>query len=186
MKDPLEQAASLLLSAIGEDMSRPGLERTPARFAKAMREITAGYSRTVAQVVGDGVFPSATSEPVIVARMKYYSLCEHHLMPFYGECSVAYIPNRRIIGLSKIPKLVDLFAQRLQVQEHLTSQIGQALDDAISPLGTACLITGTHLCSVMRNLKDYDAPMITTYRSGAYKNDNAMFESFQRIALRER
>jgi GTP cyclohydrolase I len=117
--------------------------------------------------------------------MKFYSLCEHHLLPFFGECSIAYVPAGRILGLSKIPKIVDLFAQRLQVQEQLTTQIGSAIAEAVAPLGVACLLSGTHLCTVMRNLKDYDAPMITTYRSGVYKTDEALFETFRRISFKQ-
>ncbi len=185
MTDPLEQAASLLLASIGEDATREGLQRTPARFAKALREITSGYSATVASVVGQGIFSSDTTEPVIVARMKFYSLCEHHLLPFYGQVSVAYVPHGRIIGLSKIPKIVGLFAKRLQVQEQLTAQIGKAIDDSVAPLGAACLMSGNHLCSVMRNIGDHDAPMITTYRSGSYKTNDALFETFRRIAMHD-
>jgi GTP cyclohydrolase I len=117
--------------------------------------------------------------------MQFYSVCEHHLLPFYGQCSVAYVPNGRIIGLSKIPKIVELFAQRLQVQEHLTRQIGAALDEAVSPKGTAVIMSAIHLCSVMRNYQDYDAPMVTVYRSGLYRTDTDFFESFRKLARHE-
>jgi GTP cyclohydrolase I len=117
--------------------------------------------------------------------MKFYSICEHHLLPFYGRCSVAYVPNGKIIGLSKIPRIVEIFSQRFQVQEHLTQQIGDAIEAAIAPAGIAVVMHATHLCSVMRNLQDHDAPMITSYRRGVYRDDHALFESFKRTALCE-
>ena len=183
MKDPLEQVALTLLKELGEDSTREGLIKTPQRFAKAMRELTSGYARTPRDVIGDGVFSSESSDAVIVARMKFYSICEHHLLPFFGECSVAYVPRGKIIGLSKIPRIVDVFSQRFQVQEHLTQQIGDAIEEAVMPAGVAVLMRATHLCSVMRNLQDHDAPMITMYRRGLYRDDNALFESFRRTAL---
>jgi GTP cyclohydrolase I len=185
MKDPLEHVALTLLKELGEDPTREGLLKTPQRFAKAMRELTSGYARTPRDVIGEGVFSSESSDPVIVARMKFYSICEHHLLPFFGKCSVAYVPRGKIIGLSKIPRVVDIFSQRFQVQEHLTQQIGDAIEDSISPAGVAVVMSATHLCSVMRNLQDHDAPMITGYRRGVYRDDNALFESFKRTALSE-
>jgi GTP cyclohydrolase I len=185
MKDPLEQIGAIIIKAVGEDPNREGLVRTPERFAKALRDITAGYQSTPEEVIGGGVFSSESIDPVVVARMKLYSVCEHHLLPFFGECSVAYVPKGKIIGLSKIPRIVDLYAKRLQVQEHLTEQIGAAIEQAIKPAGIAVMISATHLCSVMRNLQDHDAPMVTTYRRGVYRDNDALFESFQRIAAHE-
>jgi GTP cyclohydrolase I len=185
MSQPLEQAARLIIREVGDDLERAGLERTPQRFAKAFRQITSGYSRSVQEVVGDGVFPSDCQDPVIVSQMRFYSVCEHHLLPFHGQCSIAYVPDGRILGLSKIPKIVELFAQRLQVQEHLVRQIGAALDESVSPKGVAVIMTAIHLCSVMRNHQDYDAPMVTMYRSGIYRTDDALFESFRKFARHE-
>ncbi len=185
MRDQLENAALMVLKELGEDPTREGLLKTPQRFAKAMRQLTSGYARTPRDVIGDGVFSSTGTDPVIVARMKFYSICEHHLLPFFGQCSVAYVPRGKIIGLSKIPRIVDVFSQRFQVQEHLTQQIGDAIEDVIAPAGVAVLMTATHLCSVMRNLQDHDAPMITMYRRGVYRDDTALFESFRKIALGE-
>jgi GTP cyclohydrolase I len=183
MKDPLEQVALTLLQELGEDPSREGLVKTPQRFAKAMREVTSGYTRTVREVVGDGVFSSDSIDPVMVACMQFYSICEHHLLPFFGQCSVAYVPRGKIIGLSKIPKIVDLFSQRFQVQEHLTQQIGGAIEEAVAPAGVAVVMSATHLCSVMRHLQDHDASMITVYRRGVYRDNEALFESFRRTVL---
>ena len=174
MKDALEQIGEIIIKAVGEDPEREGLVKTPQRFAKALRDITAGYQGTPERIIGDGVFSSESIDPVVVARMKLYSIC--------GECSVAYIPAGKIIGLSKIPRIVDLYAKRLQVQENLTEQIGWAIEQAIKPAGIAVMISATHLCSVMRNLQDYDAPMITTYRRGVYRENESLFESFQRLA----
>lgn len=185
MSEPLERAARLMIGEAGDDLGRVGLERTPQRFAKAFRQITSGYSRSLREVVGDGVFPSECQDPVVVSRMRFYSVCEHHLLPFHGQCSIAYVPDGRILGLSKIPKIVELFAQRLQVQEHLTGQIGAALDESVFPKGAAVIMSAIHLCSVMRNHQDYDAPMVTMYRSGVYRTDDALFDLFRKFARHE-
>ena len=134
-------------------------------------------------VIGDALFSTESTDPIMVLRMKFFSVCEHHLLPFFGECSIAYIPNGKILGLSKIPKLVDLFAQRLQVQEDLTHQIGTALQEAIKPKGIAVLMSATHLCAVMRNLQDYDSPMITSFRRGLYKDSPELYNEFSKAAL---
>lgn len=178
MKDPLEKVGSIIIKAIGEDPTREGLVKTPQRFAGALRTILSGYERTPEDVVGEGIFSSESTDPIMVLRMKFFSICEHHLLPFFGQCSIAYVPNGAIIGLSKIPKLVDMFAARLQVQENFTHQIGSALESAIKPKGIAVIVSATHLCAVMRNLQDYDSPMITSYRRGEYQSSNNLFESF--------
>jgi GTP cyclohydrolase I len=182
MKDPLEKVGSIIIKAIGEDPQREGLVKTPQRFAGALRTILSGYERTPEDVVGEGIFASESTDPIMVLRMKFFSVCEHHLLPFFGQCSIAYVPDGKIIGLSKIPKLVDLFAARLQVQENFTHQIGSALESAIKPKGIAIMISATHLCAVMRNLQDYDSPMITSYRRGEYQSSNDLFESFCKAA----
>lgn len=181
MKDTLEQIGEIIIKAVGENPEREGLVKTPQRFAKALRDITSGYQSTPEEVIGEGVFSSDSIDPVVVARMKLYSVCEHHLLPFFGECSIAYVPAGKIVGLSKIPRIVDLYAKRFQVQENLTGQIGSAIEQAIKPAGIAVIVSATHLCSVMRNLQDYDAPMITSYRRGVYRDNEALFESFQRL-----
>jgi GTP cyclohydrolase I len=180
MTDKLEQAARCIIEEVGEDPSREGLVRTPARFAKAWREITSGYHQSARDVVGDGVFSAESDDVVIVAHMKFFSTCEHHLLPFFGECSVAYLPDKKIIGLSKIPRLVHMYSQRLQVQERLTKQIGEAIADVIAPLGVAVFIKATHMCSVMRDIQDHDAPMISAHTMGLYREDEARLEFFRR------
>ncbi len=180
MTDRLELAARYIIDEIGEDVEREGLVRTPSRFAKAWREITSGYDRTVSQIVGDGVFSAESDDVVIVSHMKFFSTCEHHLLPFFGECSVAYLPGSKIIGLSKIPKLLQMYAQRLQVQERLTREIGEAVEQVIAPRGVAVLVKATHLCSVMRDIQDHDAPMISAYTSGLYREEPERMEFFRR------
>ena len=183
MKDPLEKVGHIIIKAIGEDPKREGLVKTPERFAGALRTILSGYERDTSDVIGDALFSTESTDPIMVLRMKFFSVCEHHLLPFFGECSIAYIPNGKILGLSKIPKLVDLFAQRLQVQEDLTHQIGSALQEAIKPKGIAVLMIATQLCAVMRNLQDYDSPMITSFRRGLYKDSPELYDEFSKAAL---
>ena len=180
MTDKLELAAQYIIEQIGELPDREGLVRTPARFAKAWREITSGYHKTIAEVVGDGVFSAEGDDVVMVTHMNFFSVCEHHLLPFFGECSVAYIPDEKIIGLSKIPKLVHLYSQRLQVQERLTRQVGEAIEEVIAPRGVAVLVKATHLCSVMRDIQDHDAPMISAHTSGLYSEDPTRMDFFRR------
>ena len=135
-----------LLERIGEDPLREGLARTPDRVERSWGDLTAGYSQTVEEVVGHGVFEEDASEMVLVKDIEFYSLCEHHLLPFYGRCHVAYIPDGKIIGLSKIPRIVDVFARRLQVQEHMTKQIAEAIQDVLKPKGVGVVAHGHHLC----------------------------------------
>lgn len=180
MTDRLELAARYIIEEIGEQSEREGLARTPARFAKAWREITSGYQKTVSEIVGGGVFSAESDDVVIVAHMRFFSTCEHHLLPFFGECSVAYVPDKKIIGLSKIPKLLQMYSQRLQVQERLTREIGEAIEQVIAPRGVAVLIKATHLCSVMRDIQDHDAPMISAHTSGLYREDVARMDFFRR------
>jgi len=180
MTDRLELAAHYIIEEIGERSEREGLIRTPARFARAWRKITSGYQNTVSEIVGDGVFSAESDDVVMVAHMKFFSTCEHHLLPFFGECSVAYVPDKKIIGLSKIPKLLQMYSQRLQVQERLTREIGAAIEEAIAPRGVAVLIKATHMCSVMRDIQDHDAPMISAYTSGLYRTDPAQMDFFRR------
>jgi GTP cyclohydrolase I len=153
-KQRLAIAGQLIIgSAKSENPLREGLQRTPDRFAKAMGFLLSGYETTPEQVVGEGLFTSDNSGVVSVNNVEFYSLCEHHMLPFWGEVSVAYYPTGKIIGLSKIPRLVDLFARRLQVQEHLTSQIAQALNELLQPRAVAVRISGKHLCMMMRGVE---------------------------------
>lgn len=157
-----------ILRHIGEDLNREGLKDTPKRAAKAFLEITQGYNLNLTEIINGAIFKSYLSEMVIVKDIELYSLCEHHLLPFIGKCHVAYIPNGQIIGLSKIPRIVDMFAKRLQVQEHLTKQIGDSLMKAIDAKGVGVIIEAQHLCMMMRGVKKQNATMKTSYMVGSF------------------
>jgi GTP cyclohydrolase I len=168
---PIAPLISQLLAAVGEDPTREGLVKTPQRFESAMRFMTRGYHQSVTDVVGDAVFTSETDEMVIVKDIELYSLCEHHLLPFFGKCHVAYLPNGKVIGLSKIPRIVDVFARRLQIQETLTQQIATALSDHLRPKGVAVVIEADHLCVKMRGVEKQNSIMITSSMLGIFRAD---------------
>jgi GTP cyclohydrolase I len=161
-----------LLREIGENPSREGLRDTPKRVEKALRFLTGGYTADVDEVINNALFTVDYNEMVIVKDIDFYSLCEHHLLPFFGKCHVAYIPSKKVIGLSKIPRLVDVFARRLQVQERLTHQIAEVIRDKIEPLGVAVVMEGTHLCMAMRGVEKQNSFAVTSAMLGAFR-DNA-------------
>ena len=167
MQDLIQQ----LLIEIGEDPNREGLLRTPLRVEKALKFLTSGYNANIDDVLNNALFTVDYSEMVIVKDIDFYSLCEHHLLPFFGKCHVAYIPQRHVIGLSKIPRLVDVFARRLQVQERLTNQIASTIQDAIDPLGVAVVMEGTHLCMAMRGVEKQNSVAVTSAMLGAFRED---------------
>ncbi|MBU6375791.1 MAG: GTP cyclohydrolase I FolE [Bdellovibrionales bacterium] len=160
-----------ILEELGEDPSREGLSRTPERYAKAMRYLTSGYGIDPASVVGKGLFHQEQSEIVIVRDIELFSLCEHHLLPFYGKAHVAYLPKGRIIGLSKIPRIVDVFARRLQVQERLTTQVSNSLMDILKPHGVAVIMECFHLCMMMRGVEKQSSYTITSSMLGSFKTN---------------
>jgi GTP cyclohydrolase IA len=157
-----------LLIELGEDPSREGLQQTPRRVDKAMRFLTSGYQTDVDTVLNGALFSVDYNEMVIVRDIDFYSLCEHHLLPFFGRCHIAYIPNGRVIGLSKIPRLVDMFARRLQLQERMTSQIAETIRQKISPLGVAVVCEATHLCMAMRGVEKQNSYTVTSAMLGAF------------------
>jgi len=159
------------LELLGEDPAREGLARTPLRVEKSFHELTAGYAQTVTEVVGQGVFEEECSEMVLVRDIEFYSLCEHHMLPFYGRMHVAYIPDGRIIGLSKIPRIVDVFARRLQVQERLTAQVAEALQDVLEPKGVGVVAYAHHLCMMMRGVQKQNSSAMTSCLLGGFRND---------------
>jgi GTP cyclohydrolase I len=161
-----------LLHEIGEDPSRQGLQRTPGRVARSFDFLTQGYQLDPQKILNDAVFEESYNEMLIVKDIDFYSLCEHHLLPFFGKCHVAYIPNTRVIGLSKIPRLVDVFSRRLQVQERLTNQIAQTIDEKIQPLGVAVVMEATHLCMAMRGVEKQRSVAVTSAMLGAFRNSS--------------
>jgi GTP cyclohydrolase IA len=168
----IEEAVRAILENIGEDPAREGLLRTPSRVAKMYAELTAGYHVDPQALINDAVFSVDYDEMVMVKDIEFSSLCEHHMLPFMGRVHVAYIPNGKVIGLSKIPRIVEMFARRLQVQERLTVQIADFIDAALHPLGVAVVAEGVHLCSVMRGVKKANAKMITSAMRGVFRSDS--------------
>ena len=168
----IEAAVAAILREIGEDPRREGLQRTPARVARMYDELTAGYKVDSQTLINGAVFQVDYDEMVIVRDIDFYSLCEHHMLPFYGRAHVAYIPNGRVIGLSKIPRIVEMFARRLQVQERLTVEIADFLNTAIEPRGVAVVAEAVHMCSVMRGVRKENASMITSAMRGVFRNSS--------------
>jgi len=174
----VERLVTELLLALGEDPSRQGLRRTPERVARMYSELLAGYRSDPAAVVNGAVFDISYDEMVIVRDIEFYSLCEHHLLPFMGRAHVAYLPSGRVIGLSKIPRIVDLYARRLQVQERLTRQIADFLNEVLQPRGVAVVVEALHLCTMMRGVKKHDARMTTSAMHGAFRSSLATRQEF--------
>ena len=168
----MEALIRQLLVSFGEDPDREGLVKTPERVARAMSFLTSGYSANIDDILNGALFSVDYSEMVIVRDIDYYSLCEHHLLPFFGKCHVAYIPNGRVIGLSKIPRLVNVFARRLQLQERMTAQIADTIQQKIAPLGVAVVCEGTHLCMSMRGVEKQNSTAVTSAMLGGFR-DNA-------------
>jgi GTP cyclohydrolase I len=168
----MQETIRRLLTELGEDPQREGLVRTPLRVEKALKFLTSGYSADIDTVLNDALFTVDYSEMVIVKDIDFYSLCEHHLLPFFGKCHVAYLPNRRVIGLSKIPRIVDMFARRLQIQERMTNQIAETILQKIEPAGVAVVCEGTHLCMSMRGVEKQNSFAVTSSMLGIFR-DNA-------------
>jgi GTP cyclohydrolase I len=160
-----------LLAELGEDPSREGLRDTPKRVEKSLRFLTSGYSADVDSVLNNALFTVDYNEMVIVKDIDFYSLCEHHLLPFFGKCHVAYLPQGRVLGLSKIPRLVDIFARRLQIQERLTSQIADTLLDKVQPMGVAVVMEASHLCMSMRGVEKQNSVAVTSAMLGVFRED---------------
>jgi GTP cyclohydrolase IA len=170
-----------MLLALGEDPERGGLLRTPERVERSMSFLTQGYGMSVEDAIGEGVFDEDHHNMVLVKDIEMYSLCEHHLLPFYGKVHIAYIPNGRILGLSKLPRVVDVFARRLQVQERLTEQIATALMDVLKPEGVGVVVEAAHLCMMMRGVEKQNSKTITSAMKGAFMDDLGTREEFLRL-----
>ncbi|UCH61556.1 MAG: GTP cyclohydrolase I FolE [Anaerolineales bacterium] len=176
--DSIKDAVIQLLQAIGEDPDREGLIRTPERVSRMYAELLDGYRMDPIEIVNDALFEVMYDEMVLVRDIEFYSLCEHHMLPFFGRAHVAYLPKGRVLGLSKIPRLVDMFAHRLQVQERMTRQIAEFLDELLHPAGVAVVVEGLHLCTAMRGVKKHDARMTTSAMLGYFRKNIATRQEF--------
>jgi GTP cyclohydrolase I len=177
-QESIRQAIRNLLTAVGENPEREGLRRTPDRVARMYGELLEGYRQDPNELVNDALFEVKYDEMVLVHDIEFYSLCEHHMLPFLGRAHVAYLPRNKVLGLSKIPRIVDMFARRLQVQERMTRQIAECIDELLNPLGVAVVIEGLHLCATMRGVKKHDARMTTSAMLGAFRKSLATREEF--------
>jgi GTP cyclohydrolase I len=180
-KEKIEGLITQTLELIGEDPSREGLVKTPHRVAKAYEYIFGGYDKDPKEALNDALFESTSSEMVVVRDIEFYSMCEHHILPFFGRVNVAYIPNGKVVGLSKIPRVVDIFARRLQIQEKLTEQIADALMEAINPKGVGVVISARHMCMEMRGVEKMHASTTTSALRGLFMKDAKTREEFYSI-----
>lgn len=180
----MADAYSQILAAIGEDPSRDGLRGTPKRASEAISYLTKGYHENPLDVIGNAVFESEMDEMVIVKDIELYSMCEHHLLPFFGKCHVAYLPDGKVVGLSKIARVVDVFARRLQIQENLTRQIAQAIWDAVGAKGVGVVIEAQHLCMIMRGVEKQNSVMTTSTMLGLFRNNHSTRMEFLNLIHR--
>jgi len=177
-EEAIRTSVTNLLMAVGENPEREGLQKTPDRVARMYGELLAGYREDPVALVNDALFEVSYDEMVIVRDIEFYSLCEHHMLPFMGRAHVAYIPNGKVIGLSKIPRVVDMFARRLQVQERMTRQVADFIDELLNPKGVAVVMEALHLCSMMRGVRKQDVRMTTSTMLGSFKTDQAVRMEF--------
>ena len=174
----IKDLTTKLLSEIGENPNREGLKKTPERVEKAWKFLTQGYEQDIHSVVNGALFEEKYDEMVSIKQIEYFSLCEHHLLPFFGKIHIAYIPNGKIVGLSKIPRIVEMFSRRLQVQERMTQQIAATLDDILSPKGVAVVIEGRHMCMQMRGVENKNSFTTTSYMMGIFREDSKTRKEF--------
>lgn len=182
-RSTIEDAVRLILRNVGEDPDRDGLLRTPHRVAKMYDELLEGYQQDVETIINGAMFEVeyGEGEMVVVANIDYNSMCEHHMLPFTGKVHVAYIPRKKVVGLSKIPRIVDMFARRLQVQERLTNEIADALNDHLDPVGVMVVIEGQHSCAALRGVKKHDVNMVTTAKRGEFRTNRDLRDEFYRM-----
>jgi GTP cyclohydrolase I len=166
----IEKLVEQLLKELGEDPNREGLQKTPERVAKALEYLTSGYDKKVEEVLNDALFVEEYDEMVVVKDIDFASMCEHHLLPFIGKAHIAYMPHKKIVGLSKIPRLVEMFSRRLQVQERLTTQVANTLNDALQPRGVAVVVEAVHLCMLMRGVETQNSKAVTSAMLGAFRD----------------
>jgi GTP cyclohydrolase I len=177
-KESIADSVRKILVEIGEDPNRDGLRRTPERFEKAFRFLTSGYQQDPEKLLNGAMFSVCYDQMVLVKDIEFYSLCEHHLLPFFGKCHVAYIPDKKVVGLSKIPRLVNMFARRLQIQERLTNQIANSIQQKTAPLGVGVVIEGRHLCMAMRGVEKESSQTVTSAMLGSFKDNPKTREEF--------
>jgi GTP cyclohydrolase I len=167
----MEGAVETILTEVGEDPNRQGLKNTPFRVAKMYREITRGYKGDPKKIINNAIFDVKYDEMVVVANIEYYSMCEHHLLPFFGTVHVGYVPRGKVVGLSKIPRLVEMYARRFQIQEQMTQQIADVLNESLNPDGVGVIVEGRHMCMMMRGVQKDQAKMVTSAMIGSFKDD---------------
>jgi GTP cyclohydrolase I len=184
--DPIEPLIAQMLKELGEDAGRDGLLRTPARVSRAMRFFTHGYQQDPVAILTDALFDVSYDEMVIVKDVDFYSLCEHHLLPFFGRVHVAYVPNGKVLGLSKIPRLVEMYSRRLQVQERLTTQVAETLQRVLEPKGVAVVVEAIHLCMMMRGVQQQNASAVTSSVHGVFEQDSKTRQEFMDLIRRQK
>ncbi|MGD0227338.1 MAG: GTP cyclohydrolase I FolE [Terriglobia bacterium] len=183
--DPIAEAVRRLITEMGENPDREGILKTPSRVAKSLRFLTSGYQQDIDKVLNGALYSVAYDEMVIVKDIEMFSLCEHHLLPFFGRCHVAYVPKGKVIGLSKIPRIVDVFARRLQVQERLTVQVAETIMDKIKPQGVGVIVEARHLCMIMRGVEKQNSVAVTSHMLGVFRECEGTRSEFLRL-LKER
>jgi GTP cyclohydrolase I len=184
--DPLMPLVESMLKELGEDPGRDGLQRTPLRVAEAMRFFTSGYDKDPVAILNNALFEVSYDEMVVVKDIDFYSLCEHHMIPFFGRIHVGYVPNGKVVGLSKIPRLVEMLSRRLQVQERLTTQVAETVEEVLEPKGVAVIAEAIHLCMMMRGVKQQNASAITSSMRGAFKSDSKTRSEFMDLIRHKR
>ena len=178
MNSTLESIIAELLSEIGENPNREGLKKTPLRVAKSWKFLSRGYSQNIDEIVNGAIFSEAYDEMVTIKDIDFYSMCEHHLLPFFGKAHVAYIPNGKVLGLSKVPRIVDMFGRRLQLQERMTQNIAKTLNDVLEPEGVAVILEGHHMCMEMRGVEKQNSSTTTSYMTGLFRKDERTRKEF--------
>ncbi len=180
----MDELVRKILAEIGEDAEREGLRNTPERFAKAMREMTCGYTMDIDETINNAIFECDSNDMVIVKDIEIFSLCEHHILPFYGKCHIGYIPRGRVFGVSKLARIADVFARRLQIQERLTRQIAEVVMEKVNPEGVGVVIEAKHLCMMMRGVEKQNSTMLTSAMLGCFRADDATRNEFLQLIKR--
>jgi len=180
-QERIEDQCRDLIAFVGEDPDREGLLRTPHRMTEALKFLTQGYTQDLETILNGAIFHESYEDMVVVKDIEFYSLCEHHVLPFFGRVHVAYIPDGKIVGLSKIPRIVDMFSRRLQVQERLTTDIAQALEEALNPKGVGVVVEGSHMCMMMRGVQKQQSSMVTSHVTGLFRNDRRTRQEFMAL-----